>query len=144
MTGFLVDTSVVSETAPTRAPTPEALAKWLRTHDGALYLSAVTLAEIAQGAAKLHRVGATARATAIEGWLATLGQAFGRRVLPFDTDVARVFGTLADAAIASGRHPGFADVAIAATAAAHDLTIATRNIRHFAPLGVPVIDPSMA
>ena len=41
---------------------------------------------------------------------------------------------------AAGRAPGFADVAIAA-AASRDLTILTRNLRHFAPLGVRAIDP---
>ena len=65
-------------------------------------------------------------------------------VLAFDVDLARIFGPLSDKAIASGRHPGFADVAIAATAAAHDLIIATRNVRHFMPLGVPVVDPAAA
>ena len=40
-----------------------------------------------------------------------------------------------------GIHPGFADVAIAATAAVHDLTILTRNLKHFIPLGVSCADP---
>ena len=30
---------------------------------------------------------------------------------------------------------------VAATAAAHGLTVATRNVRHFAPTGVSVFDP---
>jgi toxin FitB len=35
----------------------------------------------------------------------------------------------------------FADLAIAATAAAHSLIILTRNLRHFAPLDVPAHNP---
>jgi predicted nucleic acid-binding protein len=32
-------------------------------------------------------------------------------------------------------------LAIAATAAAHGLTLLTANLRHFAPLGVPALNP---
>ena len=46
-----------------------------------------------------------------------------------------------DGARAGGRAPGFADVAIAATAASRGLTILTRNLRHFSPLGAQAIDP---
>ena len=34
------------------------------------------------------------------------------------------------------------DLLIAATALEHGLTVATRNVRHFQPTGVPVLDPS--
>ena len=33
-----------------------------------------------------------------------------------------------------------ADLLIAATALEHGLTVATRNVRHFKPTGVPVLD----
>ncbi|WP_246509933.1 hypothetical protein [Bradyrhizobium glycinis] len=40
------------------------------------------------------------------------------------------------------RHaPGFADIVIAATARQYALTILSRNVRHFEPLGVQVLDP---
>ena len=42
---------------------------------------------------------------------------------------------------AAGQSPGFADIAIAATAGTRNLTILTRNLRHFTPLGVAVMDP---
>jgi predicted nucleic acid-binding protein len=61
--------------------------------------------------------------------------------LAFDGGVARVFGALSDQAWAAGRHPGFADLAIAATAIAHDLVLLTQNVRHFESLGVPLADP---
>ena len=37
--------------------------------------------------------------------------------------------------------PGFADIAIAATAQRHGLIILSRNVRHFAPMDVGVVDP---
>jgi hypothetical protein len=43
-----------------------------------------------------------------------------------------------------GQTPGFADIIIAATALQHGLTIPSRNLKHFAPLGVRVLDPFAA
>ena len=40
--------------------------------------------------------------------------------------------------------PGFADIIIAATAQRHGLTILSRNLKHFVPLGVAVVDPFLA
>jgi hypothetical protein len=40
-----------------------------------------------------------------------------------------------------GQSPGFADIAIAAAARHCDLTILSRNERHFAPMDVVVVDP---
>ncbi len=42
---------------------------------------------------------------------------------------------------AAGRSSGFADIAIAATAASRNFTVLTRNLRHFEPLGVRVMNP---
>ena len=50
-------------------------------------------------------------------------------------------GLLMDRSRAAGHAPGFADLAIAATAGVHDLTVLTRNMRHFAPLDIPAHDP---
>lgn len=48
---------------------------------------------------------------------------------------------MSDTAFSRGRHPGVLDILIAATAQAHDLTLLTRNVRHFEPLGIEVVDP---
>ena len=50
-------------------------------------------------------------------------------------------GGLSDLARGRGHAPGFADVAIAATARRHDLTMLSRNRRHFATMDIAVIDP---
>jgi predicted nucleic acid-binding protein len=42
---------------------------------------------------------------------------------------------------APAHDPGFEDIAIAATAAARGFTVLTANERHFAPFGVPVVNP---
>lgn len=66
---------------------------------------------------------------------------FQQRLLSFDESAAAAAGRLADNATAIGRHPGTADVLIAATAVANDLTLLTRNLKHFRPLGIDVVDP---
>lgn len=139
--GYLVDTSVLSLLAPERPTLDKSLASWMRAHNDQLYVSAVTVAEIEQGIRKLHRAGGVQRADALTRWLDALIERGGDRILPFDTRAGRIAGELSDQAIAAGRHPGFADVAIAATAVANGLVVLTRNGKHFAPLGVELVDP---
>ena len=106
-----------------------------------LFLSCISVAEIEEGIAKAHRQGSWRKAERLTHWLETLLHLYSERVLPFDVDSARIAGRLSDRARAHGASPGFADLAIAATATAHRFTMLTRNVRHFAPLGVGVHDP---
>jgi len=139
---LLLDTSVLSLLAPGRPQLPAKAIAVLRAKGDGLFISTITVMEIQQGIEKLRRSPDRAeRAADIDRWLAASLHEFGERVLPFDEPCAREAGRLSDRAFASGRHPGFADIAIAATAAVHQLTILTSNIRHFAPLGVACRDP---
>ena len=61
---------------------------------------------------------------------------YGDRILPVDVATARRWGQLS----AVLGHES-ADILIAATALEHGLTVATRNVRHFEPTGVAVVDP---
>lgn len=85
----------------------------------ALYLSAMTIAEIEKGMRSLHRRGGIERAKRLNAWLDFIVDPFGDRILTVDPVVARIAGALEDAATAKGRHPGLADVIIAATAKAY-------------------------
>ena len=107
----------------------------------ALFLSTVTVAEVSDGIAKLKRTGATARAAFLGEWLDLVIHLYGDRVIPFDIAAARAAGELMDKARAKGHSPGFADLAIGATAVSRDLTVMTRNVRHFAPLDIHAINP---
>ena len=138
---FLVDTNVLSMGAPGSSESPAALTDWLDARSDELFLSTVTVAEISDGIAKLRRTGALARADRLDDWLDVVLHLYGDRVMPFDVPAARHAGLLIDQARATGQAPGFADLAIAATAGVLGLTVLTRNIWHFAPLDIPAVDP---
>ena len=138
---YLVDTNVLSMGAPGRREDPAALTDWLDARSNELFLSTITVAEISDGIAKLRRSGRLVRADHLDDWLDVVLHLYGDRVMPFDIPAARLAGLLMDTARATGQAPGFADLAIAATARVHDLTVLTRNVRHFAPLNIPVLDP---
>ena len=138
---YLIDTNVLSVGAPGRAERSAELVEWMDLHSDVLFLSAVTVAEISDGIAKLKRTGSASRAAILGDWLELVLHLYGERVLPFDVSAARLAGELTDKARKAGHSPGFADVAIAATAGCHGMTILTRNLRHFTPLDIPTIDP---
>ena len=141
MTRYLVDTNVISATAPVTAVGRPELIAWIDVHSPDLFLSAITIAEIADGIAKAKREGARRKAANLAAWLRTVLHLYGDRVLPFDSPTAEIAGVFADLARGRGHSPGFADIAIAATARRHDLTVLSRNGRHFLPMDVAVLDP---
>ena len=138
---YLLDTNVISAGAPTKSALPPGFADWLQRHSAALYLSVVTVAEIEGGIAKAQREGARRKAERLAEWLDVVLHLYSPRILILNIAAARHLGRLADHARALGQAPGFADLAIAATAQHHGHTILTRNLRHFLPLGVAAHDP---
>lgn len=141
MSGWLFDTNVLSALAPGRPALSPRTIRWFVDRNEELYFSTITAAEVGAGVAKLRRSGAERRAEALHAWFERVLHHYGDRILPLDLISARIAGELSDAASAIGRQPGFADVAIAATAKAHELIVLTVNRRHFVPLGVDVLDP---
>ena len=138
MTRLLLDTMVVSEATKLR-PDPAAAA-WLASQRlDACFISALTLGEIQFG---VSRLAAPVRRSELTRWLqAELLPAFRDRILPFDRDVALAWGELAALATAQGKTLPIIDSQIAATAKAHGLALATRNIRDFRDLAIELIDP---
>jgi toxin FitB len=138
---YLVDTDVISAGAPLKRRASTALILWMDQNSDRLFLSTITIAEIADGIAKARREGARRKAADLAGWLEAVLHLYGNRVLPFDVAAARVAGSLSDRARSKGQSPGFPDLAIAATALTHQLTVLTGNLRHFASLGVAAHNP---
>ena len=124
---YLVDTNVLSASAPTKAVPRQAVREWMDRNSAGLYLSAITVAEIEQGIACCFRTGAHAKAERLAGWLETVLHLYARRVLPVDVPAARRLGPLADCALGQGHTPGLADLALAATALHQGLVVLTQK-----------------
>ena len=122
-------------------PPASHLADWLDARSDKLFLSTVTVTEIADGIKKLRRSGGLVRADRLDEWLDVIVHLYGDRVIPFDIPATRLAELLMDRARATGQAPGFADLAIAALAGARDLTVLTRNVRPVSPIGIPAFDP---
>lgn len=138
---YLVDTNALSITSPGKPIDLPWFAAWLDRNSDRLYLSALTIFEVESGIAKARRTGASRKAETLDRWLSETLHFHGRRILPVDLPVARRAGQLSDAANGLGLDPGLANLLIAGTAAHHRLTVLTRNVRHFAPLGLAVANP---
>ena len=134
---FLIDTDVLSALRK-RKRHPE-VARWVeRQRSADLHLSVVSVGEIERGI--VRQLGRDPEhAHELSAWLDSLLMLYGERILAVDLSAARRWGRL------SGLlgHDS-ADLLIAATALEHGLTVVTRNVRHFEPAGVPVLDPSAA
>lgn len=141
MTDFIVDTSVISAFAPGRQPVPEALAEWVIRNEASFLLPVIVVAEIEQGIAGLKRRGGVAKAAVLTEWRLNLLTRFVSRIVPLSAEIALELGALSDRLTAVGRHPGLADASIAATALVRAAPVLTRNVEHFEPTGVQVIDP---
>jgi predicted nucleic acid-binding protein len=141
VTGWLLDTNILSAFAPGKPAVSAKAAGWFNERTDELYLSAITAAEIEAGISKLRRTGSGRRADELHEWFERMLSFYIDRVLPFGLDAARIAGALSDMAAAQGRHPGFADVAIAAIAKSRGLAVLTLNLRHFDPLGVETLNP---
>jgi len=102
---------------------------------GSVFISVVTVGEIARGIAQRRRDN-PAHAEALEAWLDRILIDYGDRVLPVDSSVGRRWGALVAV------HPELArDMLLAATALEHALTVATRNEAHIRRSGASVINP---
>lgn len=140
MNAYLLDTNIISKFAPDKVQPSAEVREWFHQQGmaDALFLSTMTIAEIERGLRSLHRRGGFERAKRLSLWLDFITNTFDDRILPMDTVVARIAGSMEDDAKGKGQSPGLGDIIIAATACAYDLTVITENLRHFEPLNVAV------
>lgn len=135
---ILLDTTVLS--ALMQADPEPTVVAWLdRQPPQSIWTTAITVFEIQIGLALLppgrrrdHLESAFAR---------VLDEALLRRILPFDEAAARQAGIVGARRHQEGFTADLRDTQIAGIALAWRAAIATHNLRHFADLGVPVLNP---
>lgn len=133
---ILVDTNVWSELVrPT--PDPRVMA-WEERHSEQLWLSTVVVAEFLSG---VEMMPDGRRKSALRETYDAILTQYADRVIGFDLPAAQNYAHILARQLASGRDPGTADTQIAATALTARLALATRNTKHFAGLGIDLIDP---
>lgn len=133
----LLDTCVLSEL---RKPQADAGVRQAvdAIPDDDLFVSAISLGEIAKGIAFLDD-GRHKRELQI--WLQTLERDYAARMLEVDRDTAHIWGELTAAAQQNGKIVSASDGLIAATARRHGLHVMTRNVPDFEPTGAMLINP---
>lgn len=138
MERYLLDTNVVSELRKVGSgKANKAVARWSsELNAGDLYLSVISLHEIEIGVLQKERRD-KAQGSVLRRWMTErLLPAFRGRILPVTQDIALT---------ASAWHVpvtrSFQDSLIAATAAVHNLTVATRNVQDFRPFDCRIHDP---
>lgn len=133
---YLFDTNVLSE--PTKRPTPAnaAVIRWLKhVPSDKTAVSTVSIFEAARGIARLQKRD-PAQAGRLQLWLNDSLEEYRGRILEVDTRVA-----LAATRLHASKPRPDLDSLIAATALVHGLTVVTRNVKDFEPMGVPILNP---
>ena len=135
---ILLDTNIISELWRAR-PNP-AVVSWLNNQSTAsVYLCTPVLAELRFGAARLPP---GVRKNVLNASIDLLeSHGYRDRILPFDLPSATMFGQLAAQRERIGRRIEPMDGMIAAIAASHRATLATRDIADFSELGLDLINP---
>lgn len=135
---MVLDTNVLSELM---RPAPElGVVDWLDAQEAtAVAITSITVAEILYGIQRLPdgRRKRSLAATATE----MFDKDFAGRILPFDGEAAIHYAERVVASEQSGRMVQMADAQIAAICLCHGAILATRNVKDFASLGLPLVDP---
>ncbi len=135
---FLLDTNVLSELRRQNRAEPKVVAWANCIHPADMFLSAITILEIEAGTLMLQRRD-PAQAAILRTWIdQKVLPAFDGRILPVDTAVAQRCARLHVPDARAER-----DALIAATALEHRMSVVTRNVADFQPMGVVVVNPWM-
>jgi len=138
---IILDTNVLSALMRTAPEAP--VVTWLdRQPAESVWITSITVFETRLG---LALVPQGRRRRALEAaFVRLLEDDLENRVLDFDAAAATSAASLAADRQRAGHPADMRDTQIAGIAIARHATLATRNVRHFADLKVPVVDPWIA
>ena len=131
----LLDTRVISAVGKGKQSDPTVATWYDSMQPESLCISALVIGEIRAGVEKLRDRQAE-RAAAFERRLVLVIDLYADRIIGIDRRIAEQWGRLN----ARRRQPAV-DGLIAATALAHGMVVATRNVRDFAETGAEILNP---
>jgi predicted nucleic acid-binding protein len=138
---IILDTNVLSALMRTVPEAP--VVAWLdRQPAESIWITSVTLFEGRLGLALLPT--GRRRQTLEAAFARLLKDDLENRVLDFDSAAATEAASIAAERQQAGRPIDMRDTQIAGIALARRATLATRNVRHFEGLKVPIVDPWVA
>jgi toxin FitB len=135
---FLIDTNVLSERRKGRRA-DSGVMEFFRRARNEIFVPVQVAGEIEAGIERMRQRGDHPQARILEKWYRSILAEISGHFLVFDLDCAEVWGTLIGA-----NEQNQIDKQIAAIALMHDLTIVTRNTRHYDGTGVRVLNPFRA
>ena len=138
MSGYLLDTNVISELTKAR---PEArVISWIQaTSEELLHLSVLTIGEIRKGINSLPRSN---KRVLLESWLVNdLVLRFAERIVEVNLDITERWGLISAQAKIAGTPLAVIDGLMAATALHHNLTLVTRNTKDVQVAGINTLNP---
>ena len=133
---IILDTNVLSAVMGSEIPVVAWLDRQPRT---SVWTTAITMLEVRYGLLSMPEGRRRGHREIVFAHL--LGEKLEGRILPFDQEAAEQAATLMDVRRRAGRPGETRDTMIAGIALAQRATLATRNIRHFDDLAVPVVNP---
>jgi tRNA(fMet)-specific endonuclease VapC len=135
---YLLDTCVISELV-TKYPRPQVVDFVDALDSDDVYLSVITIGEIAKGIEKLPK---SKRKQELSSWLKEdLLVRFDGKIIPLDTEVLMQWGILIARLELSGTTLPAIDSLIAATTLTHKLTLVTRNVDDFHGTDMEIVNP---
>lgn len=135
---IILDTNILSELMR-HAPNMRVV-NWLNAEEPlGVTITAITVAEILYGIERLPDGKRKQRFAQLAAEM--FEEDFTERILPFDEVAAAYYATLVADSERSGRIVHSADAQIAAICQQHKAQLATRNVKDFEHLGIPIIDP---
>lgn len=133
---FVADTNVVSELRRPEKADPKVVAWASSVPLASIFLSAITILEIELGALSVERRD-DMQGRILRSWIdEQILPRFEGRILSIDAAVAQRCARLHVPDPRAER-----DALIAATALVHGMTVVTRNVADFQPMGVSIVNP---
>jgi predicted nucleic acid-binding protein len=135
---IVLDTNVIS--ALMRPEMNARVVDWMDAERASnLWTTAISLTEIRTGL--LFMPSGKRREMLTNGFDHLLGSLFKGRLLPFDASSAEHASNVELVQRRRGKDTGIGDIQIAGIALANGATLATRNVKDFHGLDIPLVDP---